>query len=67
MKREEELITNFQDLQGEVDDKVKIVNKLRKRYKAALSEIKDLEEEHQTEKIWSFRIYKKSWARSWFL
>ena len=50
MKREEELMTNFQDLQGEVDDKVKIVNKLRKRYKAALSEIKDLEEEHQTEK-----------------
>lgn len=50
MKREEELMTNFQDLQEEVDDKVKVVNKLRKRYKAALNEIKDLEEEHQTEK-----------------
>lgn len=50
LKREEELMTNFQDLQEEVDDKVKIVNKLRKRYTAALNEIKDLEEEHQTEK-----------------
>ena len=50
MKREEEMMTNFQDLQEEVDDKVKIVNKLRKRYKAALNEIKDLEEEHQSEK-----------------
>lgn len=49
-KREEELMTNFQDLQEEVDEKGKIANKLKKRYKAALSEIKDLEEEHQLEK-----------------
>lgn len=50
MKREEELLNNYQGLQEEVDDKAKVVNKLRKRYKAALSEIQDLETEHQSEK-----------------
>lgn len=47
LKREEELMTNYQDLQEAVDDKSKIVNKLKKRYKAALTEIQDLEHEHQ--------------------
>jgi hypothetical protein len=50
LKREEELMTNYQEIQEEADDKAKIVNKLRKRYKAALTEISDLETEHQTEK-----------------
>lgn len=50
MKREEELMTNLQDVQEEVDEKGKLVNKLKKRYKAALNEIKDLDEEHQIEK-----------------
>jgi kinesin family protein 3/17 len=50
LKREEELMTNLQDVQDAADEKGKLVLKLRKRYKAALNEIKDLDEEHQSEK-----------------
>ena len=49
-KREEEILTDYQELQGKVDDKSKLIKKLSKRYKAALSEIQDLETEHQSEK-----------------
>jgi hypothetical protein len=43
-------MTNLQDVEEEVEEKGKLVNKLKKRYKAALNEIKDLDDEHQSEK-----------------
>lgn len=49
-KREEEILTDYQELQGKVDDKTKLIKKLSKRYKGALAEIQDLETEHQSEK-----------------
>jgi hypothetical protein len=44
-------MTNLQDVEDEVEEKGKLVNKLKKRYKAALNEIKDLGDEHQSEKF----------------
>lgn len=41
---------DYNDLQEEVNDKSKLLGKLRKRYKAALAEIQDLEGEHYNEK-----------------
>ena len=41
---------DYQDLQEEVNDKTKLLSKLRKRYKAALTEIQDLEGEHYNDK-----------------
>lgn len=41
---------DYNNLQEEVSDKTKLLNKLRKRYKAALAEIQDLEGEHYNEK-----------------
>jgi len=52
-KREEDFLMiehEYQDLQEEVNDKSKLLNKLRKRYKGALAEIQDLEGEHYNEK-----------------
>ena len=40
----------YNDLQEEVNEKSKLLNQLRKRYKAALAEIQDLESEHLNEK-----------------
>lgn len=40
----------YNDLQEEVNEKSQLLNKLRKRYKAALAEIQDLESEHLNEK-----------------
>ena len=41
---------DYNDLQEEVNEKSKLLNKLRKRYKGALAEIQDLEGEHYNEK-----------------
>lgn len=41
---------DYNDLQEEVNDKSKLLSKLRKRYKGALAEIQDLEGEHYNEK-----------------
>lgn len=52
-KREEDFMMiehEYQDLQEEVNDKSKLLNKIRKRYKGALTEIQDLEGEHYNEK-----------------
>lgn len=59
----------YKNLQDEVDTKTKMISKLRKRYKAALQEIKDLEGEHQSSKEelldsirfmeWDLDFYKK--------
>ena len=40
----------YKNIQDEMESKSKMVSKLRKRYKSALQEIKDLESEHQTNK-----------------
>ena len=40
----------YTNLEEEVNEKSKLLNKLRKRYKAALAEIQDLEGEHYNEK-----------------
>ena len=52
-KREEDFMMiehEYKDLQEEVNEKSKLLNKLRKRYKGALAEIQDLEGEHYNEK-----------------
>lgn len=38
--------TNYQNLQDEVDDMRKLIKNFRVRYKQAVSEIRDLNEEH---------------------
>ena len=51
--KEEDLLMmehEYNDLQEEVDEKTKLLSKLRKRYKAALAEIDDLERESLNEK-----------------
>ena len=40
----------YKNLQEAVEKKSKIISKLKKNYNAALSEIKDLEHEHQLNK-----------------
>ena len=52
-QKEEDLLMmehEYIDLQTEVNEKTKVLKKLRKRYKAALAEIQDLESEHLNEK-----------------
>lgn len=52
-RKDEDLLLmehEYNDLQEEVNDKTKLLNKLRKRYKGALAEIQDLDSEHYNEK-----------------
>jgi hypothetical protein len=52
-RKDEDLLLiehEYNDLQEEVNDKTKLLNKLRKKYKGALAEIQDLESEHYNEK-----------------
>ena len=49
LRKEEEVLlveTNYQNLQDEVDDMRKLIKNFRVRYKQAVSEIRDLNEEH---------------------
>ena len=53
MRKEEEVLlveTNYQNLQDEVDDMRKLIKNFRVRYKQAVSEISDLNEEHAKER-----------------
>jgi Kinesin motor domain len=53
LKKEEELLLiekNYKDIQEELKDDRKIIGDLRGKYKAAMSEIKDLQSEHQGQK-----------------
>jgi hypothetical protein len=52
-RKDEDLLLiehEYNDLQEEVNDKTKLLNKLRKKYKGALAEIQDLDSEHYNEK-----------------
>ena len=49
-KNEEEMLMiegEYKNMQDEIDQKSKIIHKLRRKYKASLVEIDDLEKEHQ--------------------
>jgi kinesin family protein 3/17 len=53
LKKEEEMLLiekNYKDIQEELKDDRKIIGDLRGKYKAAMSEIKDLQTEHQGQK-----------------
>ena len=52
LKEEEILLgeSKYNSLQEEVEEQRKIIRKLRKKYKSALAEIKDLEREHELNK-----------------
>ena len=52
MRKEEEVLlveTNYQNLQEEVDDMRTLIKNFRVRYKQAVNEIRDLNEEHAKE------------------
>lgn len=42
--------TQYQNVQEEVEQQRKVVKKLRNKYKQAMTEIKDLNREHEIEK-----------------
>jgi predicted nucleic acid-binding Zn-ribbon protein len=46
--------TNYQNLQDEVEDMRKLIKNFRVRYKQAVTEINDLNEEHATERAEMF-------------
>ena len=51
LKKEDEVLMveqNYKDLQEECEENRKVIKKLRAKYKAAVDEIKDLEQEHET-------------------
>ena len=54
--------TNYQNLQDEVDDMRKLIKNFRVRYKQAVTEINDLNEEHALERAELFdqiQVYDK--------
>jgi kinesin family protein 3/17 len=65
MRKEEEVMlveTNYQNLQEEVDDMRKLIKNFRVRYKQAVTEINDLNEEHANERAELFdqiQVYDK--------
>lgn len=53
LQKEEEVMlveTNYQNLQDEVDDMRRLIKNFRVRYKQAVTEINDLNEEHARER-----------------
>ena len=49
LRKEEEVLlveTNYQNLHGEMDDMRQLIKNFRVRYKQAVNEIRDLNEEH---------------------
>jgi kinesin family protein 3/17 len=68
MRKEEEVLlveTNYQNLQEEVDDMRKLIKNFRVRYKQAVNEIRDLNEEHakdQAEYFESVQTYERELA-----
>jgi kinesin family protein 3/17 len=53
LRKEEEVMlveTNYQNLQDEVDDMRRLIKNFRVRYKQAVNEINDLNEEHARER-----------------
>lgn len=53
LRKEEEVLlveTNYQNLQDEVDDMRRLIKNFRVRYKQAVNEINDLNEEHANER-----------------
>ena len=68
MRKEEEVLlveTNYQNLQEEVDDMRKLIKNFRVRYKQAVNEISDLNEEHakdQAEYFESVQTYERELA-----
>lgn len=53
LRKEEEVMlveTNYQNLQDEVDDMRRLIKNFRVRYKQAVTEINDLNEEHAHER-----------------
>ena len=53
LRKEEEVLlveTNYQNLQDEVDDMRRLIKNFRVRYKQAVNEISDLNEEHANER-----------------
>ena len=65
LRKEEEVLlveTNYQNLQEEVDDMRKLIKNFRVRYKQAVNEIRDLNEEHakdQTDYFDSLQAYER--------
>jgi predicted glycosyltransferase len=68
MRKEEEVLlveTNYQNLQEEVDDMRTLIKNFRVRYKQAVNEIRDLNEEHakdQAEYFESVQAYEREVA-----
>lgn len=65
LRKEEEVMlveTNYQNLQDEVDDMRRLIKNFRVRYKQAVTEINDLNEEHAHERAEMFeqiQVYDK--------
>ena len=65
LRKEEEVLlveTNYQNLHGEMDDMRQLIKNFRVRYKQAVNEIRDLNEEHakdQAEYFESSQAYER--------